>query len=220
MCVICSMYIYLEPPPPVHPNPINPVINLTVNNYNLTMKCLPNNDNFNYIWKKRKDIFPWRAQGVNTSQLTIFNLKPEDSGDYQCVMSNNTGTISSNFAAVNVIGKIPMIIMYDNNDNRYLNYIAVAIFDRTLNFGMLATISLSISVYDSVLIWVLQWYIKTHGSESRGQEETVCMWPRASSGPRNHYSELFTQMVALKFESAITQPLYQCCLLNYRPSMF
>ena len=30
---------------------------------------------------------------------------------------------------------------------------------------------------------------------------------RASSGPHDHYSELFTQMAALKFESAVTQPL-------------
>ena len=92
----------------------DPAVNLTVNNYNLTMKCLPNNDNFNYIWKKRKDIFPSRAQGVNTSQLTIFNLKPEDSGDYQCVMNNNTGMISSNYSAVNVKGNISMVITYDS----------------------------------------------------------------------------------------------------------
>ena len=30
---------------------------------------------------------------------------------------------------------------------------------------------------------------------------------RESSGLRDHYSELFTWMVALKFENAITQPL-------------
>ena len=38
--------------------------------------------------------------------------------------------------------------------------------------------------------------IKTHGSESRGQEEAACIrvfWPR------DHYSELFTRMAALKF---------------------
>ena len=34
-------------------------------------------------------------------------------------------------------------------------------------------------------------YIKTHGSESRGQEEAAC--------PRDHYSELFTWIAALKF---------------------
>ena len=81
------------------------VVNLTVNNYNLTMKCLPDKGKFNYKWIKKNEVLPSRAQGVNTSQLTLVNLKPEDSGDYQCVMSNNTGTISSNFSVVNVIGK-------------------------------------------------------------------------------------------------------------------
>ena len=81
------------------------VVNLTVNNYNLTMKCLPYKDNFKYKWIKKNDILPRRAQGVKTSQLTIVDLKPEDSGDYQCIMSNRTGAISSNFSTVNVIGK-------------------------------------------------------------------------------------------------------------------
>ena len=80
-------------------------VTLTINNYNLTMKCLPDKNNFNYKWIKKNEVLPSRAQGVNTSQLTIVNLKPEDSGDYQCVMSNSTGTISSRFSVVNVIGK-------------------------------------------------------------------------------------------------------------------
>ena len=82
-----------------------PTVNLTVNNYNLTLKCLPTKSNFNYKWMKKNDVLPLRAQGVNTSQLTIVNLTPEDSGDYQCVMSNSTGTISSNFSTVNIRGK-------------------------------------------------------------------------------------------------------------------
>ena len=84
---------------------MDPVVNLTVNNYNLTIKCLPNKKNFNYKWIKKDNVLLSRAQGVNTSQLTIVNLKPEDSGDYQCVMSNSTGTISSDFFTVNVRGK-------------------------------------------------------------------------------------------------------------------
>ena len=83
----------------------DPVVNLSVNNYNLIMKCLPNNNNFNYKWIKKTDVLPPRAQGVYSSQLIIVNLKPEDSGDYQCVMSNSTGTISSNFSTVNIRGK-------------------------------------------------------------------------------------------------------------------
>ena len=37
--------------------------------------------------------------------------------------------------------------------------------------------------------------IKTHGSESQGQEEAACT---RVSGLCDHYSELFTQMAALK----------------------
>ena len=82
-----------------------PVVKLTVNNYNLTMKCLSNLNNFNYKWLRNNNVLPSRAQGVNTSQLTIVNLRPEDSGNYQCVMSNSTGTISSNFSTVNITGE-------------------------------------------------------------------------------------------------------------------
>ena len=96
--------ICIDPPsPPVVIS--DPVVHLTVNNYNLTMKCLPNKNNFNYKWIKKNDVLPLRALGINTSQLTIVNLTPEDSGDYQCVMSNSTGTISSNFFRVNIKGK-------------------------------------------------------------------------------------------------------------------
>ena len=41
-----------------------------------------------------------------------------------------------------------------------------------------------------------------------------------SSGLRDHYSELFAWMAGLKFVNAVTQPLLQYHLLNYRPSMF
>ena len=43
--------MYVDPPsPPVVM--IDPVVNLTINNYNLTMKCLSNMNNFNYKWIK------------------------------------------------------------------------------------------------------------------------------------------------------------------------
>ena len=101
------MYIHMHVDPPSPPVVMtDPVVNLTVNNYNLTMKCLPNKKNFTYKWIKKNDALPSRAQGVNSSQLVIVNLKPEDSGDYQCVMSNNTGTISSNFSTVSIRGRM------------------------------------------------------------------------------------------------------------------
>ena len=119
----------------------DPVVNLTVNNYNLTMKCLPDNENFNYKWIKKNDVLPSGAWGVNTSQLTIINLKPEDSGDYQCVLNNNTGTITSNFSAVNVIGMISMVVMIAMYNNNYMLKMNYCIFDRTLYHCMLTSIS-------------------------------------------------------------------------------
>ena len=85
-----------------------PVVNVTINNYNLTMKCLPNKNN---KWIRKNNVLPSRAQGANTSKLTIFNLKPEDSGDYQCVMSNTTGTINSNYSTVSITGKRKVIYL-------------------------------------------------------------------------------------------------------------
>ena len=82
-----------------------PVVKLTINDYMLTMKCLPNLNNFNYKWIRKNNVLPSRAQGVNTPQLTIVNLRPKDSGDYQCVMSNSTSTIRSNFSTINITGK-------------------------------------------------------------------------------------------------------------------
>ena len=82
----------------------DPAVNLIVNNYILTIKCLPSNSNYDYKWIKKNDVLPSRAQGTNTSHLTIVNLKPEDSGEYQCIMSNSTGKVRSNFSAVKVKG--------------------------------------------------------------------------------------------------------------------
>jgi len=58
-----------------------------------------------YTWLKKGDALPSRAKGVNTSFMTISNLKPNDSGDYQCIVSNRTGRIKSEFSTVEIKGK-------------------------------------------------------------------------------------------------------------------
>ena len=103
----CTLIIRVYLDPPLQPLVVimPSVVNLIVNNYNLTMKCLPNKKNLNYKWIKKDGVLTSRAQGVNTSQMTIVNLTPKDSGEYQCVMSNSTGTIISNFTTLHVQGK-------------------------------------------------------------------------------------------------------------------
>jgi len=68
------------------------------------MKCIPDSKGVNYTWEKRYSSLPSRAQGVNTSNMIIVNLKPEDSGKYRCIISNSTGKIYSEYASVVVKG--------------------------------------------------------------------------------------------------------------------
>ena len=81
-------------------------INLTINNYNLSLECeVTPDDGFDYEWDKRGKPLPMeRIQKVNSSLMTINNLKPEDSGDYRCIVSNSTGEVESQYETVIVTG--------------------------------------------------------------------------------------------------------------------
>ena len=68
------------------------------------MTCMPHSNNFNYLWKRKAALLPSRAQGIHKSHMTITNLMPEDSGEYRCVLSNATGTISSDYFKLSVEG--------------------------------------------------------------------------------------------------------------------
>ena len=69
------------------------------------MKCKPDKDNLNYTWERRGGRLPSMAQGAHTSHLVIVNLRPEDVGDYRCVVSNSTGIISSKFSSLVINGR-------------------------------------------------------------------------------------------------------------------
>ena len=79
-------------------------IHLTVNDYKLSMICIPNKSYLNYKWERRNGNLPSTVRGTHTSHLVIVNLRPEDAGDYRCVVSNSTGTISSRFTSLAING--------------------------------------------------------------------------------------------------------------------
>ena len=79
-------------------------ISLLVRNYNLTMRCLPSDTDLKYKWNRKNTSLPLSAVGVNTSTMTIYRLTPEDAGDYQCVLSNISGVISSEFSTLKIYG--------------------------------------------------------------------------------------------------------------------
>ena len=84
-------------------------VKLKVNNYHLSLRCTHYKNNFYYLWEKKDSDLTYRAQGVYSSKLTIFNLRPEDSGEYRCIMSNATGRIASSYSKLIVTS---MYIMY------------------------------------------------------------------------------------------------------------
>ena len=92
--------------PPVKPTVnVSSPVHLNVSNFTLSMKCITEDNNFNYTWEKKNDDLSLQATGVNSPCLNIFNLRPEDSGDYRCVMSNSTGRLASDYAKLIVHGR-------------------------------------------------------------------------------------------------------------------
>ena len=97
--------------------PVKPTVNvsspvhLSISNFTLSMKCIPENNNFNYTWEKRIGDLSLQTTGVNSSCLTIFNLRPEDSGEYRCIMSNSTGRCASDYTELSVYGKTCLCIV-------------------------------------------------------------------------------------------------------------
>ena len=79
-------------------------VTLTVNDFSLSMTCMPQKNNFNYLWERNNGLLPSRARGIHTSHMSITNLMPEDSGEYRCVLSNATGTISSDYFKLTIEG--------------------------------------------------------------------------------------------------------------------
>ena len=65
------------------------------------MKCGLHAKDFHYQWEKKhaKDNL-----GENSHELTITNVKPDDSGKYRCVMTNSTGKIFSYYILLTIKG--------------------------------------------------------------------------------------------------------------------
>ena len=115
-CYSLILYVGSTPLPSVQFFP-SPLINLSINTFNVSMKCLPNDTRFqySYTWEKQDEELPLTSQGVNSSQLTIINLRTEDEGLYHCTISNFTGKISSDYNMLTVKGNLydMYVFMYD-----------------------------------------------------------------------------------------------------------
>ena len=110
MC-LATLIIGLSVKPTVEMIP-GKLIQLTVNNFRLLMKCVPHGDHFAYKWEKKNEKSIPRSQGINSRLLTITDLRPEDSGEYRCIARNSTGTILSDYSLLTVKGMTMYLTMY------------------------------------------------------------------------------------------------------------
>jgi len=69
------------------------------------MECLPSDTDLDYQWHKKNSSLPSSAVGVNSPNMIIYRLTPEDAGEYQCLLSNASGTITSEFVALQINGR-------------------------------------------------------------------------------------------------------------------
>ena len=79
-------------------------INLVNNTTNVSLTCEADGAS-SYRWERQNDVIPSDSTGVNTNNLTLINLQPEDAGNYRCVATNASGNSFSNYAIIAINGK-------------------------------------------------------------------------------------------------------------------
>ena len=79
-------------------------------NETVTFHCAADGEGVSYLWHRQDLELPQRAIGNTTDTLEIRGVTEEDSGNYQCSVSNRFGTVSSGYATLTVTGRACMYI--------------------------------------------------------------------------------------------------------------
>ena len=93
-------------PPTIIKHPVSQTIALRTNNYNMSLYCEARGHNLKYLWERQDSFIPNNTKGFNTSFLNFTFLSPNNAGKYRCKVFNNSGFGYSNFAILNIHGKV------------------------------------------------------------------------------------------------------------------
>ena len=74
-------------------------------NETVTFHCIADGVGLSYLWHRQDLELPQSATGSTTDTLVIRGVIEEDSGNYQCIVSNRFGTVSSDYATLTVKGR-------------------------------------------------------------------------------------------------------------------
>ena len=78
-------------------------INLVNDTTSVSLTCEADRAS-SYNWERQNDVIPSDSTGVNTNNLTLINLQPEDAGNYRCVATNVIGNKESDYAHLVING--------------------------------------------------------------------------------------------------------------------
>lgn len=82
---------------------MNVTINLVNDSTNVSLTCKANGTSC-YTWEKDGGPITSDPREVNTTNLILINVQPEDTGNYQCVAINANGHDKSDNATVTING--------------------------------------------------------------------------------------------------------------------
>ena len=85
-------------------HPVSASIKLENNYSNVSLTCKADGALL-YYWLRQNGSIPSTAIGVNANVLTLTNLQLRDSGYYQCVAVNGSGSTKSKYAKLTFTGK-------------------------------------------------------------------------------------------------------------------
>ena len=90
-------------PPQIYVHPLDKTVRVNNDSTSVVFICMANGAS-SYYWQRENGSIPSNAVGINTTNLSLHNILPQDNGHYQCVAVNENGRSHSNFAILTVEG--------------------------------------------------------------------------------------------------------------------
>ena len=91
--------------PQIYVHPLDKTIKVDNDSTSVTFTCLAYEAS-SYHWQRETGDIPSNAMGINTNTLILHDIRPPDSGRYQCVAENEHGLTYSNYTMFTVGGKL------------------------------------------------------------------------------------------------------------------
>ena len=98
------MILILGGLPVIQDPPKSQKVAVVFGNETVSFHCIADGDELSFSWKRQDLQLPYSTTGNTTNTLVISGAREKDSGNYRCIVSNRFGTVSSDYASLNVAG--------------------------------------------------------------------------------------------------------------------